>query len=241
MPAGGTGPTGQRNKNHVTPDYSLTPPLAPIPRPPTRRPIAMRLLLSLLIGVFIEATQLLVTWNVTREPSPGIMEFQLNRHGLSLLGRLLKEDRESGRDPAESIEQLRLQHPELQPQFTVDAWGNPFLLQTSQDGVRVMTLGRDHQPGGFGLDADISTDRPAPNAARLTLRQFLFEIDSQPVWNGALVSALLAGLLTWRELRPSPLGEISWGTAFLVVLAWICVSVVVAPAIGFLEIIPNGH
>lgn len=39
---------------------------------------------------------------------------------------------------------------------TTDAWNRPLLYQIEEDGLSLTSLGKDGQPGGSGLDADVT-------------------------------------------------------------------------------------
>jgi general secretion pathway protein G len=45
------------------------------------------------------------------------------------------------------------------PQVPVDPWGNPYVYQATPSGFALRSLGKDGQPGGEGLDADLSAGR----------------------------------------------------------------------------------
>ena len=57
----------------------------------------------------------------------------------------------------------------------VDPWGNSFYYEKTPQGFRLLSLGRDGEPGGVGLDADIDSDRENRIPYEPTLSQFLFE------------------------------------------------------------------
>lgn len=125
--------------------------------------------------------------------------------------------------------------------YQTDPWGRPYLYEHSERDFRIATLGRDGEPGGYGLDADISTDNLRPNAARLTLWQFLFEVNSQVAVACSILSGFLAGALTFRELwsrRRSGVQKISWWATIAV---WVFLSSMAAGAIASLDLVPNGH
>ena len=82
----------------------------------------------------------------------------------------------------------------------LDGWGGPIQYERKETfaGFQLRSLGRDHQLGGVGLDADIifGQQRSIP---RLPLNQFLFETDGRAgVFVAAIAASLLAGCLFWE-------------------------------------------
>lgn len=162
--------------------------------------------------------------------------YELLRHG-----RALESFRQDHRRLPASMDELRAKSAHRDDTLFDDPWGHPYWLESVGDEGRIGSYGRDGRPGGYGLDADRTTDERFPPEARLTLWQFLFEIDSGGVWLTSACSGLLIAVLVCRELRP---GQWSvWnGLGLLVVVGvWAALSSFAAMVIAALELIPNGH
>ncbi len=119
---------------------------------------------------------------------------------------------------------------------TLDGWGRPFIYLREESGFEVLSFGRDGQPGGVGLDADLSTSDLKGRAPLPTLGQFLFELPTGTIVSWCLATGALGAILTFYLVR-SP--RVSWslmGKIGATVLA----AGVVAGWMMFLHI-PTGH
>jgi hypothetical protein len=77
-----------------------------------------------------------------------------------------------------------------------DYWGHPFYYHKVGDRFELMSRGRDGNPGGVGLDADLfltSNGQRFGRTSRLPFKQFLFET---PGSGGVFVAALFASFAT---------------------------------------------
>src|SRR5262249_27553712 len=75
----------------------------------------------------------------------------------------------------------------------VDAWGRPFHYQVAGNSYDLYSLGRDGQPGGAGLDADLHAGKGDPRIEPLTLWQFASSADTA----GIRLTCVLAGILAF--------------------------------------------
>lgn len=86
------------------------------------------------------------------------------------------------------------------PVILQDFWGQSLRYEHTETEFSVISLGRNGQAGGVGLDADISTGDLYPKEGQLTLLQFLMTFDTRSLWVYAVLSGLLAGGLAYREM-----------------------------------------
>lgn len=123
-----------------------------------------RALCALLIGLTAFCLALIAAWRLT-----GAFPRHAN-YRISGLSRLL-----SVRDAVEDYRQKKGALPVTLADLTTDGtrcsridsrgfpldiWGNRVTLSETDDGYCVCSLGRDGQPGGFGMDGDLCSDRP---------------------------------------------------------------------------------
>lgn len=198
-----------------------------------------RLILSLLVGIVMTAVPLLSGWQSVRSPA-GVAEpkrawIQL----VTILGFVKEFQREHNRLPT-SLSEIQDGVGTLRRDFN-DPWGHPLEFAISDNEFRVTTYGRDGQPGGVGLDADLSTDNLSPPEANLTLQQYLFEIDSGSVWLSCALCGLLAAVLTWRESRPQYSPFRTWLTPVIRLTVWGVLSVYLGSVIAVIHLVANGH
>lgn len=98
----------------------------------------------------------------------------------------------------ESLHELDVNTLSVLPR--IDGWGGEIRYRRHDDEYELISFGRDRQPGGAGLDADLvyrSAEPSQPKFAPLTVRQFLFEADgSGGIFQAAVVASLLTAV-TW--------------------------------------------
>lgn len=200
-----------------------------------------RLTLSLIVGIAMTAVPLISGWISVRDISGGAGGTRQLWYELLQHRRVLASFREELKRLPESMDELRTENPKSDSVSPDDPWGHPYWFERAGDEGQIGSYGRDGKPGGRGLDADRTTDEPFPPAARLTLWQYLFEIDSGGVWLTSACSGLWIAALVWRESRPDQWSV--WnGLGLLVVLGvWAALSSFAAMVIAALELIPNGH
>lgn len=199
-----------------------------------------RLILSLFVGIVMTAIPLLSGWAAVMSPSAGVAEPKRAWIQLVTIQGFVREfQREHNRLPT-SISEIEGGVGTLRRDFN-DPWGRPLKLAISDKEFLVTTYGRDGQPGGIGLDADLSTDNLSPPEANLTLQQYLFEIDSSSVWLSCALCGLLAAVLTWRESRPQNSPFRTWLTPVIRLTVWGVLSIYVGSVIAATHLVPNGH
>ena len=135
-------------------------------------------------------------------------------------------------ESARTANDLRLVHPYLfeNPEKQVlDGWNRPFHFEFNGTRLIATSYGRDGQPGGIGLDAELSSDRHDFASHRPTLWQFLFDMPSGPVLLIAIISAGVAFLLTYLTVKV-PKFDVR---GILILVFWTVILVVVSGYFGF--------
>lgn len=124
----------------------------------------------------------------------------------------------------------------------VDFWQNPYQYERTEEGYRLNSLGRDGQPGGKGLDADIEFDPQSHFLVKPTFGQFLFDLpDTGNALALALLTSLCAGLVCYRSTIPR---EGNRGVRLHVVLnmtAVIVASAFIAIILAFIYLTGEHH
>jgi hypothetical protein len=166
--------------------------------------ISMRLAVSLVTAALVFVLAYLSAW-VSRAGAPIAMGndyalISMRTHFLVIQKAISDYAAENGHYPTSLDELARgningLQLDESGKIAIYDAWGNPWQYERTGEGYRLYSLGRDGQPGGVGLDADIEPDSRGSFCIELTLGQFLFEArGAGKLFIAAFVASLFAGL-----------------------------------------------
>jgi hypothetical protein len=220
--------------------------------------LSKRLVLSVLSGLFLSGSCLLMIWcsfranpDVRQQASAtyrnmgfaiaGIDNFQKTEH------RLPKSQEEFDTIISEGASQ-----GDWQP-WCLDGWGRKFHYWTDGKHYRITSYGRDNKPGGVGLDFDIArhdvieNDKETenlyrwPDEAFLTFRQLYVET---PFGHKLILSCALPGLaviilgmliLSQRKLFPERLAAIVV-ECLITLIAALYTAVFMA-----LMYIPSGH
>ena len=118
----------------------------------------------------------------------------------------------------------------------LDGWGKPFHFEFGKDSWQVISYGRDGQPGGAGLDADLSNLTTSTREYWPTFTQFLFELNPRPILVIAFITSFVAFVVAYITLT-SPrfdgpgLLRLAIGTGLLLLLS--------ASITGFIVLIRN--
>lgn len=206
---------------------------------PSSRLLAFRILFSLLVASAVTGISL---WSAIHAVGTGYAEHKRIRFSLHRIQGLARQFAEEKDKPAASLEELASTYDgQLLDWYRLDPWEREYLYEIVHDEVRISTLGRDGKEGGLGLDADVATDNLHPESARLPLWQFLFDVNSEGVLLVSLLSGLLAGGLTFRELRTRHSQGEFWLMWVFWMAVWVWMSVMGVGVIGALHLVPNGH
>lgn len=129
----------------------------------------------------------------------------------------------------------------------VDAWNNLIDYSRAGESYELISYGRDRQPGGVGLDADLFDDDRNREQTQVTFAQFFTETDMSEVARGRLeIAGLIAGamvsFMTFRSLREidtsqKPLNPIRFVRHLLAIMG---IAILVGSFLLVLHI-PIGH
>lgn len=82
-----------------------------------------------------------------------------------------------------------------------DHWGRAYRLMFREDRPVAYSLGRDDEPGGFGVDADSYSDQPETTNGGVSLVQFL-SVPSTRLWLlGAALTGVAVAVACWIPAR----------------------------------------
>ncbi len=163
------------------------------------RSFVPRLMLCLATATLISATAYLCAWLSYRDYF-GFHQLgpSATRRSLDLLRQSIAHHQEkTGRLPASlaDLDVVRKQEvPVDEAGNPIDSWERPLHYVVQGDRYELYSLGRDGQPGGVWLDADLYAGQPDPVRERLTLWQFATLADRG---GGIKLSCLLAGILAF--------------------------------------------
>jgi hypothetical protein len=177
--------------------------------------VAVGLIASLATALLVFVLTYLSAWAELRQEVAG-GDISGQRARIDNDFRLIREalsdfSKQHGHYP-ESLDEV----PELKDRMPPDPWGNPYYYEKTDAGFRLLSLGRDGQLGGPGLDADIDSDPADRPPLEPTLSQFLFEgALSVALLRLAIFSGLCAGLACYlasgpREGRLIAVGPMLW-------------------------------
>ncbi len=124
--------------------------------------------------------------------------------------------------------------------FVRDPWGRPYRYSHSDDQAWFETFGRDGQPGGPGLDGDLSTTDIESPAIRLTLWQFLTHPKSRSAVGVSALSGLFVGVMVVLELRRHHRRG-DWLRSIVLIALWTVLSLMAAGPLAIIHHIPSNH
>lgn len=131
-------------------------------------------------------------WSVLRRPlAAGLYGAEMTYSNMRSIADALSEFfKQHGHYP-DSLDQLAgIWYSRL-----TDQWGNRFHYEKTEEGFRLLSLGRDGELGGVGLDADYEYAPASSICIEPTLLQFLLDL---PLSGHLFVIASLAGLCAGR-------------------------------------------
>lgn len=214
------------------------------------RQLIRHVLIALLCGALIFVILNVAAWYNLRGQRNMCRNQDFTRfYGLRVIGMQIANYREKHGVLPDTLAEIPDVHAMLQQpgEPLLDSWGNPFQYRREGETYELFSYGRDGQPGGVGLDADLYVDGRNRERALPTFRQFFLTNDKDEVArDGFLVAGVEAAFLvfcftlmtikgTTRTGHPMTAWRYVWFT--LVVL-------VIATGMGLMLLplhIPNGH
>jgi hypothetical protein len=115
----------------------------------------------------------------------------------------------------------------------LDGWGRPFHTEFDKHSWQVISYGRDSQPGGAGLDADISSQTESASEYWPTFFQFLFYLNPLPVLIIALVASLFAFVLSYVTITAPTFDRLGWARLIAASLFVLLLSLAFAGFLAF--------
>lgn len=214
---------------------------------PPKQKLTHRILIALLCGVVVFCVLNVAAWYNLRGEGNVCRRQMYTRAHLGFIEDAIPEyQKEHGSLPASlrDLSDLDKRGFELTVDGRpLDEWGHPIRYEVTEDICNVYSLGRDGQPGGVGLDAELYHDYRNQDAALPTFRQYFLEKDSAEVdRSGFTMAALMAGVGTVFIAMRS-ISDFS-GSRLVPLLTYAGVIVVMACLIGTLLLpihIPTGH
>ncbi len=121
-----------------------------------------------------------------------------------------------------------------------DAWRRPIIYQVRGSKIQFISYGADGEPGGRGLNCDLTSDNPNPRQAKLSRLENLRHPLSQGMNLAALVCGILVSILTFGSIKNESFERRNWlrtaiGLSITLVAASL-VSIVIT-----LMHVPSGH
>ena len=172
--------------------------------------IGLRVVISTTVRALVAAIGVVVAWRDVGNMDQVRSEQRATRQAIHDIERAVQRLREANKALPQSLEELRGPGGEYLLQFKRDAqgkpldgWGRPFLYSVEGGEYVVTSLGRDGQPGGIGLDCDLSNLKEWPKEAAPTLWQVLTHPSMHGIVRVCLACGVLAFLLSLAAIDPS--------------------------------------
>lgn len=162
----------------------------------------IRVLLSAGIGFAVFALACVVSWLSFRDQPLASIEQYRTTINIWTLGKLVEEYKTKFGKWPDSLVEIATSY-RLQEKQYHDGWGRPFLYSVDGDRPRILSLGRDGQPGGRGIDADMVADGHKVRREPLTFSQFMDSEFKKP----SIYSGILVFLLSLYLLRSVPVKQ----------------------------------
>jgi hypothetical protein len=197
-------------------------------------PIVVRLLWCCATAVVVAVTAYLCAWlNYGHHSTLRPQQWDTRRLLNALQDELEHHKQANGTYPATLTElekvkkqevgfvsESKLNHKRMQVDGIgrpLDGWGNPFHYRTEAGGYILYSLGRDAQPGGVGLDADLYAGQEDYWNEYPTLWQFTTQLNT----GGIRFTCILAGVLAFplcllAKAKWRPEDDPSWARILLV-------------------------
>jgi uncharacterized membrane protein (DUF441 family) len=209
-----------------------------------------RFLIASMAALTVLSIAIAVAWLGARGDYPE--EQSSTWHRLGFLNHAIHKFHDDTGNWPSSLQELADKRYESESDL-VDRWGRPFLYTVDGNSLELLSLGRDGEPGGIGVDADLSgwsavPDSPPgrvifPPEASVTFRQFLFSKQKTIPFYICLLGVTLAVFVSMLCLRDMDLEahkrrEVA---AAIVLGVMFVVASVTAGLISVLHLIPSGH
>ncbi len=196
-----------------------------------------------LAAICVTATSSYVCWDEHSDPQVLRTLTTLTQRTLESLEKSVNEYRQQfGTYPKSlaEIRRARLNNALDGESQLKDGWGHPIQWTSDNNGWLATSLGRDNQPGGVGLDADMTSENWRTVDTRPTFGQWL----RYGGGFGMLLGCGLAGVCTFGigayQVRRPPNIRPQWLIVLIEIVFTAGVAMLFAVIISVMHI-PNGH
>ena len=207
-------------------------------------PRQFRVATSLLSGLLVVAAGLISGWSEARGMSVYTLRPRWSHAQLQDLERAILAHRVT--HGALPVELAALAPPARSPSWGVDdsgrpidAWQRPIHYSVREDGTFLLiSYAQDGEPGGVGLDSDLTPDPRTLAACRRTYADVRGDAELDAVLHGSLLAGALTALIAYglgRPTRTSPYARI--GASLVVVTVG---AMGLAAVLAVLDL-PSGH
>jgi hypothetical protein len=198
-------------------------------------------LLCLATAVSVAVTAYLCAWNTGE--SGFRREQSRTRFLLMTIEEKIAEYREKAGKLPPDLESLNLGEWRVETDdkgCPLDAWSHRLHYELTGEGYKLYSLGRDGQPGGRGMDADLYAGRRDPENESLTLRQFAEQDGTEGIALTCIAAGVLAFPICWLAASADSRKYYSMINVLARLAATALFAVMAAVAICILHI-PSGH
>lgn len=164
--------------------------------------VLLKLCISIVVGCLVTMLALVVSWQRNRSSEYLNIEQHRTLQTVAITGEAIEEYTKNNGTAPESLEDLPADELWFllgmtgDTKYIRDGWGRPLEYAIIEGKGIATSYGRDGQPGGMGLDYDISTAEPKPAAAYPTLGQYALGADSLFMPHVSLIPSVIAGVVT---------------------------------------------
>jgi len=210
------------------------------------RQMGIRIAISMGVGVLVAAIALAVAWRNIGGMSNIWPEQWATHRAIGTIEDIIQMHRATTKTLPKSLEDLRpvgVNWADLhwdESGKLLDGWKRPLVYSTDGTSCTIVSYGRDGQPGGIGIDSDLSSSLPSPETTKPTFVQFLFNPRARGIVATCLACGLGAFWVSMVTVTPSALH--GWAiVALLVKLALTVLGALVASFFMSIFHIPNHH
>lgn len=200
-----------------------------------------RLLVAAIFGVLVAMLAL----STTRSASHYLTypQFRTARTFEKLSASLDAYRKANGAFPPTLSALSSLPEPHFKPdsnELIPDGWGEPILYACNGHTFTLQSLGADKQPGGVGLDCDLSNRAPRPPQAEIPFWILVVHpLVRGMVWV-ALGCGVLAGILAFASVNPRDLTPQGWPIFLAKMLGTLVAASLMALFVTMMHV-PSGH
>ncbi len=204
-----------------------------------------RLILSIAAGLAVAAIATIVAWR-SIAPMMNIRHQQwFTQCTLEDISQAIPEYHTLTNSLPQRLEDLRALEGKYWLRFDdeqrlVDGWQRPFEYSTDGTNYVVTSFGRDGEPGGVGLDRDLTAADLHPHDAIPTFAQFIGDCPTQGIVGTCIFAGALTAVLCWFLAKPPQLTREKLLLLAVKIIATVIGAIIVASFLAVFHI-PTGH